>query len=462
MKRLNPLDASWLLIESPKTPMHVAGLQIFKLPKNAPSDFMQGLVSYFRSFPVTTAPFNLRLVKSGMAKLAPAWEVVNDVEIDYHLRHSALPAPGGERELGMLVSRLHSIPLDMARPLWECHVIEGLENNRFALYIKSHHSLLDGMAAVRIIQSTLSEDPTFDEVPPPWARPIPPISSRETAPANPIEQLRQQFKTMPDIYRSLKAMRHARRRPGSELTAPYTAPQSVLNGDITGQRRFATQSHELASYKKLAELANCTLNDVVLAVCSGALRRYLQEINALPDRALIANLPVSVRPKDDHGAGNAISTMLVSLATDVPDIKMRLEVIRASTAQAKAHLQSMPRAAINSYTTLLMLPFMLGQLTGMGGKGTPMFNTVVSNVPGPKNKLYLNGAEMEAVYPVSLIFNRQALNITVLSYADRLNWAFTADRGALPHIQRLAVYTGEAFVELEQAYAAPRRRKLGS
>jgi WS/DGAT/MGAT family acyltransferase len=461
MRRLNMLDASWLLVESPETAMQVAGLQIFRLPKDAPADFMQKFVTYLRSFPVSTPPFNYRLARGALAKLAPAWETVRDVEIDYHLRHSALPAPGGERELGVLISRLHSIPLDKTRPLWECHVIEGLENNRFALYIKAHHSLLDGMAAVRIIQSTLSEDPNFEEVPPPWSRPVPKVPRAERMPVSPLEQMREQFGGLPSAIRALRVMRAARKKKGAEgLVAPYMAPPSVLNTRVTAQRRVATQSHDLARYKKLAQLGECTLNDIVLAICGGALRRYLAEMNALPSSPLIANLPVSVRPKDDaEGGGNAISTMLATLATDEPDIRARLETIKASTVSGKEHLQGMPRAAITHYTTLIMLPFMVGQLTGRINIKRPMFNTVVSNVPGPKNKLYFNGAEMEAVYPVSLIFDGQALNITVLSYADRIDWSFTACRTSLRHVQRLAVYTGEAVDELEAVLSGATKKK---
>lgn len=461
MRRLNMLDASWLLVESPETAMQVAGLQIFRLPKDAPPDFMQKFVAYLRSFPVSTPPFNYRLARGALSKVAPSWETVRDVDIDYHLRHSALPAPGGERELGVLISRLHSIPLDKSRPLWECHVIEGLENRRFALYIKAHHSLLDGMAAVRIIQSTLSEDPNFEEVPPPWSRPVPKVPRAERMPVSPLEQMREQFGGLPSALRALRIMRAARKKKGDEgLVAPYTSPPSVLNTRVTAQRRVATQSHDLARYKKLATLGDCTLNDIVLAICGGALRRYLSEMNALPEKPLIANLPVSVRPKDDaEGGGNAISTMLATLATDVPDIRERLEVIKQSTVRGKEHLQSMPRAAITHYTTLIMLPFMVGQLTGRINIKRPMFNTVVSNVPGPKNPLYFNGAEMEAVYPVSLIFDGQALNITVLSYADRINWSFTACRTSLPHVQRLAVYTGEAVDELEDVLSGNTRKK---
>ena len=466
--KLNVLDGSWLLIESPRTPMHVAGLQVFKLPKDAPANFMRELFAWFRGFAVTAPPFNYRLQQSRLAKLSPAWETIGekDLDMDYHVRHSALPAPGGERELGVLISRLHSIPLDMSRPLWECHVIEGLENNRFALYMKAHHSLLDGMAAVKITQSTLSESPDAKNMPPPWARKIEPRAPRTdrvaVSPLNQLlAQLSAQFKTVPGVYKSLSQLASAAmQKSDTALVAPYTAPKCVLNGPIGGARRFATQSYAFSRIRALCDETGGTVNDIVLAVCAGGLRRYLSEMNELPDKPLIANLPVSVRPKDDENAGNAISTMLVSLATDVVDVKERLEAIRASTQKGKEHLQAMPRAAINNYTMLMMAPFMLGQITGFGARANrPMFNVVISNVPGPKKRLYLNGAEMEALYPVSLIFNGQALNITVFTYADVLNFSYTADRASLPHVQRLAVYTGEALAEMESVFGLAKKKK---
>jgi diacylglycerol O-acyltransferase len=466
--KLNVLDASWLLVESARTPMHVAGLQIFKLPSDAPPDFMRTLFAWFRSYGVTAPPFTYRLRQSRLSKLAPAWETIDakELDIDYHLRHSALPAPGGERELGVLISRLHSVPLDMSRPLWECHLIEGLEDRRFALYMKAHHSLLDGMAAVRIAQSTLSENPDARSMPPPWAREVAPKKAHtERVAANPLnllfEQLTAQFKTMPGVYKSLSQLALAALKTGdTALVAPYTAPASILNAPIGGARRLATQSYAFARIRALCDSAGGTVNDIVLAICAGGLRRYLAEINELPDKPLIANLPVSVRPKDDEGTGNAISSMLVSLATDLEDPKERLAAIRASAQHGKEHLQSMSRAAINNYTMLVMSPFMLGQVTGIGADSErPMFNVVISNVPGPKKKLYLNGAEMEALYPVSLIFNGQALNITVFTYTDVLNFSYTADRAALPHVQRLSVYCGEALDELETAYGLKKKKR---
>lgn len=463
-KRLNPLDASWLLVESQRTPMHVAGLQIFTLPKDAPPHFMRELFEYIRSFPVKTPPFNYRLTQSPLSKLAPAWEVVSDLDIDYHVRHSALPAPGGERELGILISRLHSLPLDMKRPLWECHIIEGLENRRFAIYIKAHHSLLDGMAAVRITRDTLSEDPEARTVPPPWARKLPSkppkIDGVTVAPQNQLlQQWLAQFKTLPGVMRSLRSLLRSGTRRDSRLIAPYTAPKSVFNVPVTGQRRFATQSLDFARIRRLCDASGGTVNDVVMALCAAAIRRYLQEINAMPDAALIANLPVSVRPKDDDGAGNAISSILVSLGTDIPDIKARFEHIRASALAAKEHLQSMPRAAINNYTMLLMAPFMLGQVSGLTSIQRPMFNVVISNVPGFAKPLYMNGAKLDALYPVSLIFNGQALNITVFTYVDKLAFSFTADRASLPHVQRLSVYTGEALEEMERVFGSAKAKR---
>ena len=170
MKRLKPLDAAWLYVETRDMPMHVAGLQIFSPPKNAGPDFLHRVVAEFKSTRELVPPWNLRLAPSPLRALLPAWEVDRHVDLDYHVRHSALPSPGGERELGVLVSRLHSNQLDFHRPLWECHIIEGLEGGRFALYTKMHHALMDGIAGMRMIQRSMSESPRQRKIEPPWKR----------------------------------------------------------------------------------------------------------------------------------------------------------------------------------------------------------------------------------------------------------------------------------------------------
>ena len=235
-----------------------------------------------------------------------------------------------------------------------------------------------------------------------------------------------------------------------ELAAPFVGPQSVLNMRVKAQRRIATQQYPLDRLKKLAKDANASLNDIVLYLCGSALRRFLMERDCLPEQALTAGIPVNIRPADDVGTGTAISFMISSLATNIADPLKRLETIKESTHIAKEHLQSLPRNTLNQYTMLMMSPYILQLLSGLGGRMRPAFNVTISNVPGPKETLYYNGAKLEAMYPISLIAHGGALNITCLSYAGSLNFGYTGCRDTLPSMQNLAVYSGESLEELDK------------
>lgn len=455
MKKLNTMDASWLMVESRETPMHVANLAIFSLPKDAPADFMQQLVTRAKASKEFVSPWNLKLRGGVIGKLAPMWVEDHDIDMDYHFRHSALPQPGGERELGILVSRLHSHQLDFGRPPWECHIIEGLENGRAALYVKMHHSLIDGVSGARMLQRLFSADPDKRNMPAPWSVPEPKKEPRAAAQASPMdaaaEALKQQTRGPSNsLFKALRTLVKAGRNPDDPLTAPFTAPKSILNKRVKSPRRFATQQYDLNVIKKLAKRADCSLNDIVLYLCSTALRQFLKEANQLPEKSLTAGIPVNIRAKDDLGTGNAISFIMANLGTDVADPLKRLEVIKASTARAKEHLQSLPKSALTQYTMVVMAPYMLQLISGLGGIARPVFNVTISNVPGPDQPLYYNGAKLEAMYPVSLIAHGGAINITCLSYAGTLNFGYTGCRDTLPHMQRIAVYTGEALDELQR------------
>ncbi len=459
MKPMQVLDASWLLVESREAPMQVAQLMIFELPDDAEPDFLHQLVAHFKSATTFEKPWNQKLVNPAFGIFLPALQEDPDIDVDYHVRHSALPAPGGEKELGVLISRLHSHQLDFRRPLWECHVIEGLENNRFAMYTKFHHSMLDGVSGVRMLQRILSTDPERRDLPPPWSSPpgkrkrkekaeeeIPSIAS---ALGQVLGSVREQVTSVRALRRALTRLVNSARTGDDPLKAPFDCPKTILNKRITAQRRFATQQYDIDRIKKLAKAGNCTLNDIVLAICSTALRRFLMDENALPDKPLTAGLPVNVRPADDEGTGNAISFIMVNLATNIADPVERLNAIKESTTGAKEHLQGLPRSAMNNYTTLIMAPFMLQLVSGVGGYMRSVFNITISNVPGPDKPHYYNGARLLASYPVSLIPHGQALNITCLSYAGTLNFGYTGCRDTLPHMQHIAVYSGEALEELE-------------
>ena len=457
-KRLKPLDAAWLYVESRDTPMHVASLTIYSKPKGASPDFLRDLVAQAKDSKAFAPPWNLRLAASVLRGVLPAWESDDNLDLDYHIRHSALPAPGGERELGVLVSRLHSHALDLARPLWECHLIEGLENDRFAMYVKMHHALIDGVGGMRLMQRALSTSPDNPVFVPPWSigAQTPSKRRRDVSGAglltSLVDQAKAQAALLPEVTHALTEVWRAKRH-GDALAAPFSAPKSVLNDRITSQRRFATQQYDLKRLRKLAEAAQVTLNDVVLAISAAALRRFLKELNVLPKQSLTAGLPVSVRPQGDEELGTAISFILADLATNVADPLKRLKSIHASTLRAKEHLQSLPKAGLNNYTMIFMAPYILGMLTGAAGRTKPMFNLAISNVPGPDQPMYLAGAKLEAMYPVSVLQHGQALNITCVSYAGSLNFGYTGCRDTLPHMQRLAVYTGEALDELEAAVA---------
>ncbi len=449
-KFMSVLDAAFLHMESHDTPMHVAGLQIFSHPENAASDYMQKLVQHLRNVTELAAPWNQKLRRSPESKVLPSWQTDSDVDMEYHVRHLSLPQPGGERQLGELISRLHSHRLSQRRPLWECHVIEGVENNRFALFIKIHHSLVDGVTAMRLLVRALATDANTTTAAP-WSASYQQSGGEVAEPR--FKKIASQMKALPEVAKAYGKLAMSAVGSSGTLVAPMLAPRSVLNVSVSGQRRFATQHFSLGRIKAVARAAGVTVNDVVLAVCSTSLRRFLKESNNLPRRSLTAMVPVSLRGKSGGGAGgNAVGAIVASLATDVADPKRRLLNIAADTANAKAHLASMSAEAAGQYSNLFMVPVVLQAATRVAAGIRPYFNVTISNVPGPAEPLYLMGARMEAMYPVSVPTHGQCLNITCTSYAGKVNFGFTACRDALPHMQNIAVYAQDALLEIEQAY----------
>lgn len=444
-------DSFWLWIESPETPMQVAALSIFDTDEPA-SAFVRRIVDDFRSRPATASPFNT-VIRTGPLKLLNRRKMVDDVDIDYHFRHSALPAPGGQRELAMLISRLHTVPLDWRRPMWEVHVIEGLEGNRIAVYFKTHHSLMDGVAGVRLMAATYSPDPDAPLTPPIWAN-TPPEWVPQTTTESGVGAVR-------GMWRSRRAVRNlfrAGRSPDNPLVGPFQAPHSLLNVPIGPQRRISTATVALDRVKTLAAATDTSVNDIVLAMCASALRRYLIDIDGLPDEPLIAMVPVNVRQTGTDG--NAVSIILANLATHLASPHDRLAAIAASTRAGKQHIKSVPQEAMSAYTTLALAPHAAKQLIpGAASRLRPMFNLVISNVPGPKQPMYAGGARMESFFPMSLLFKNEALNITALSHAGQLDFGFTACRSALPHVQDVALYTVEALDELEATVVSRHRRE---
>lgn len=460
--RVSPVDTAWLLLESRDTPMHVGALMEFTRPADAPSDYLKLQVDRMRASRTLPEPWNLRLVRAPLiGGRLPLMQTVSDVDLDLHVRHSALPHPGGQRELGVLVSRLHGHPLDLHRPLWEVHVIEGLEDDRFAIYLKIHHSLVDGVSGMRMILRALSTDPGDQDTLAFWTvGPPDPSNGVPGQSASPVGRLlgaaRAGAATLGGLGRTAVSLGAAAASDGP-LRAPFTAPSSALGGSIEGQRRFATQQYELARIKALAKASGCTLNDIVLYLCSTALRRYLSEHARLPHRSLTAAIPVSLRDAEDDRTGTAVGIMIADLASNVGDPRERLEAIKRSTAAAKAQLGALPREALALHALVFNGPYIAGLLAGLQGYAPIPCSVAISNVPGPTEPLYFNGSRLDAIYPVSLLLHGNALNITCVSYADTLNFGLLGARDALPHLQHLAIYLREAVDELSRILRRKRR-----
>jgi WS/DGAT/MGAT family acyltransferase len=463
VKRLTPSDAMFLYGESRETMMHVAGLLLFSPAPDTHPDHLRQLMDDLRAGSPVFSPWNLKLRSPELLRNPlQAWVEEPEVDVEYHVRRTALPSPGDERELGTLISRLHGYAVDFHRPPWEMHLIEGLERGRFALYVKVHHALVDGFTAMRLLIHGLTHDPADRERPMFFAIP-PPEKPRREAPAgkDPKEDeggggihFAEMLAAIRGQYGATKTVARALLRAvqgEDELVTPLQAPRCVLNQKIGRNRRFATQTLEVGRIRAIARAVDGTFNDVVLALSAASLRRYLLELNALPPAPLVAMLPVSVRAKDDQGGGNAVGAILASLATDIEDPEERIAEIVTSTRTAKQQLQGMSKAQILSYSALLTTPAMLQMMPGIAGRVRPTFNVVISNVPGPDASLYFRGARLDASYPLSIPVHGQGLNITCNSYAGQVCFGFTGCRDTVPHLQRLAVYCGEALTELERA-----------
>jgi diacylglycerol O-acyltransferase / wax synthase len=448
MELMMPTDAIFLLGESREHPMHVGGLQLYERPHGAGRGFVkelhdrlvaqQDFQPTFRKHPATFV--------GGIANLG--WSYDNDVDMDYHVRRSALPSPGRVRELLELTSRLHSTLLDRHRPLWETHIIEGLKDGRFAIYTKVHHALIDGVSAQKLMQRVLSTDPDDTEIRAPWSLPK---RKRKSSPISPLRSVLQTAGSLAALGPSTVSLTRAALFE-QQVTLPFGAPRTMLNVKIGGARRCAAQSWALDRFKSVKNAAGVTVNDVVLAMCSGALRYYLQEQNALPDTPLIAMVPVSLRTEDEADAGgNLVGAILCNLATDTDDPARRLQTISDSMRSNKNVFSQLPRfqalalSAVN--TSALALTAVPGWVSSM----SPPFNIIISNVPGPSQPNYYGGAPLVGNYPLSIALDGQALNITLANNAGNLDFGLVGCRRSVPHLQRLLVHLESALKDLERS-----------
>lgn len=446
MRALGPIDQAFLWLERRQQPMHVGGLMLFKIPEDADENFVREVAEQFKATTPPVRPFNQHL--DGMF-----WNEDDEFDLEHHFRHIALPDPGRIRELLTYVSQEHSALLDRAKPLWECHLIEGIEGNRFALYFKMHHAVIDGIAGMRIAQKSLSSDPHEKAVTPLWAikrdkRPKEEAKALANF-AETINRLRHQAGSVPKVAKELYQAIRASYEKDPDYVSVFQAPRSILNQRVSGSRRFAAQSYDLPRIKTISKKLGVTINDIVMAMCASALRTYLLDLNALPKKPLIAMVPMSLR-RDDSDAGNQITMILANLGTHLADPLARVDIIHRSVQNAKDRFCRMTQSEIMAYSALVYSICGLNLLTGIAPK-LQAFNVVISNVPGPKEPMYWNGALLDGFYPVSIVLDGMALNITLTSYVDRLEFGLIACRKALPSMQRLLGYLEDALDELEQA-----------
>lgn len=450
MQPISPTDSLFLVGESREHPMHVGGLQLFKPPEGSGREFIRDAFDVLLNETDVQPTFRKHpAFFGGVTNLA--WTFDKEVELDYHLRRSALPDPGRVRDLLELTSRLHGSLLDRHRPLWEAHLIEGLDDRRFAVYAKFHHSLIDGVSAMKLIQRALDTDPSSTELRVPWSLPPRQRAKRSEQGASLMRALGEVVSSVAGVAPTTLSLARAALLE-QELTLPFRAPKTMLNVRIGGARRVAAQSWALERIKGVTKAAGVTVNDVVLAMCAGALRAYLIEEHALPATPLVAMVPVDLRTDEDaDGGGNLVGAILCNLATDLDDPAQRLAVVSASMCDNKKVYSELPRVQQLAVSAFLIGGLALGLLPGFVGAAPPPFNIVISNVPGAREPMYWNGARLDGNYPLSIPLDGQALNITLANNADNLDFGLVGCRRSVPHLQRLLNHLEMSLKELERA-----------
>ena len=482
MDQLSGLDNSFLLMETGAALGHVGSYATFDTSRLEPGEFYRVFCRTIEERLHLLPPYRRKLAEVPLGLDRPYWIEDEDFDLDFHVRHIAVPPPGDRNQQMELLARLHARPLDRARPLWEVYVIEGLSENRVGLYSKIHHATIDGVSGSQMMEQLLDQTPEGGAVAPPdsvWVADATPsqgemlIRGLAGAAVHPGRMARTLYRTARGVWESnellasaaagvgldrLPFARNYLRERGAEVDADRIpqapAPRAPWNKSITPHRRVLCFSHLLADYRAIKKAFGTTLNDVVMAVTGSALRRYLEAQSDLPGDPLKAMVPVSVRTPEQAGEyTNRVASVVAELATDEKDPVDRLMRIHASMKEAKRMHAATPATMMQDWTEFAM-PALLGQAQRIAARTkimdrlNPPFNVIISNVPGPRESLYLAGAEMLDYFPVSAITDGQGLNVTVVSYRDHLDFGLIACRELVPDLEVLQQAFRESVDEL--------------
>jgi WS/DGAT/MGAT family acyltransferase len=485
MQQLSGLDNSFLLLEEGGQIGHVASYATFDATGLATGEFYASVRRILEERLHLLPPYRRRLAEVPFDLDRPYWIEDPEFDLDFHVRHIAVPPPGDRELQAELIARIHARPLDRSKPLWEVYVIEGLADNQVALYSKVHHATIDGVSGSQMMEQLLDRSPDGGRVEPPARRWVPDrlpsgaemmIRGVGGAVVQPGRMARTLYRTARGVWESNELLgaaartvgldrvplaRSYLRRRGAEIDAdpiPQSpAPRTPWNHAITRHRRFAFFSHPLDDYKRVKNAFGTTLNDVVMAVTGSALRRYLEVRGELPEAPLKAMVPVSVRTaeqKNDYT--NRVTSIIAEIATDEKDPVTRLHRIHEAMINAKRMQQATPATMMQDWTEFAM-PALLAQAARIAARTkildrlNPPFNVIISNVPGPREALYLGGAEMLDYYPVSALSDGQGLNVTLISYRDRLDFGLIGCRALVPDIWDFEAHFEESLAELVRA-----------
>jgi diacylglycerol O-acyltransferase / wax synthase len=510
-RKLSAMDASFLYLETPEMPMHVGSMAIFRLPEGYRGDFFEDFKAMIASRLHIAPILKSRLEKAPLDIDHPSWVEDDQFDIDRHIFRASLPAPRDRATLERIVGWMHAKLLNRARPLWEFYVFEGMKDNEIGLYSKMHHACIDGGAGAALTNMIYDLTPVPREIEPPTERAKVGQEPRDIA-ANLIDSYQQLWRQPFDASTAAKgielprsgksdlgsilfdnamfqienAVKFAGNVPTllksvSEVVGKIADPKSrdsivgmmspptLLNKQISSERSFAGVSISLSRAKAVAKAAGGKLNDVVLAISSGVVRRYLLERGALPAKSMTAAVPISLREEGNTDSNNQVFGMICSIATNVEDPKTRLQTIIAQSTKSK-EISHPLRALMPQVSNVSMLgaPIMVQILALLYSRSSlsdvlpPTANITVSNVPGPRQTLYAAGAELLHIFPVSISTHGLALNITVQSYRDQLDFGFISGANIIPHVEVLCGLVPEEFAALEAAFAPPSAEVKGA